>query len=79
MSKIDNVISIRDMHILQGWIQDFKLGGGGHLKQLRRAEGGAKKFGVFCVKNHDFTQKKIIFFQILGGRGAPPPGSAPVL
>jgi hypothetical protein len=37
---------------LQGWIQDFKLGGGA-LKKLCRAEGGAKIFGVFCVKNHD--------------------------
>ena len=27
------------------------------------AEGGAKIFGVFRVKKHDFTQKKIIFFQ----------------
>ena len=26
-------------------------------------EGGAKNFGVFRVKNHDFTQKKHIFFQ----------------
>jgi hypothetical protein len=35
-------------------------------------------FGVFRVKNHDFTPK-IIFFPILGGRapGAPPSGSAP--
>jgi hypothetical protein len=31
-------------------IQDFKLGGA-HLKKLRRAEGGAKIFGVFRVKN----------------------------
>jgi hypothetical protein len=30
----------------QGRIQDFKLGGA-HLKKLRRAEGGAKNFGVF--------------------------------
>ena len=45
----------------QGRIQDFKLGGA-HLKKLRRAEGGAKNFGVFRVKNHDFTQKNIIFF-----------------
>ena len=30
------------------------------------AEGGAKCFGVFRVKNHDFTQK-IMFFPILGG------------
>jgi hypothetical protein len=36
-----------------------------HLKKLRRAEGGAKNFGVFCVKNHDFTPKNHIF-PILG-------------
>jgi hypothetical protein len=41
-----------------------------HLKKLRRAEGGAKIFGVFRVKNHDFTPKKNLFFLILGG-GAP--------
>jgi hypothetical protein len=29
--------------------------------------GGAIIFGVFRVKNHDFTQKKIKFFPILGG------------
>jgi hypothetical protein len=34
---------------------------------LRRAEGGAKIFGVFRVKNHDFTPKNHIF-PILGGR-----------
>jgi hypothetical protein len=52
----------------QGRIQDFKLGGGGgaQLKKLRRAEGGAKIFGVFRVKNHDFTPKNHIF-PILGG------------
>jgi len=38
----------------QGRIQDFKLGGT-HLKKLRRAEGGANIFGIFRVKNHDFT------------------------
>ena len=36
---------------------------GAYLKRLRRAEGGAKIFGVFCVKNHDFTPKNHIFFQ----------------
>jgi hypothetical protein len=46
---------------LQGRIQDFKLGGGAHLKKLRWAEGGAKFFGVFRVKNHDFTPKNHIF------------------
>ena len=57
---------------IQGRIQDFKLGGA-HLK---KAKGGAKIFGVFRVKNHDFTPKKIIFFPILGG-GRTPPESAP--
>jgi hypothetical protein len=33
-----------------------------HLKKLRRAEGGANIFGVFRVKNHDFTPKNHIFF-----------------
>jgi hypothetical protein len=48
----------------QGRIQDFKLGGGGaHLNKLPRAEGGANIFGVFRVKNHDFTPKKSYFYQ----------------
>ena len=50
----------------QGRIQDLKLGGA-HLKKLRRVEGGAKIFGVFRVKNHDFTPKNHIF-SICGGR-----------
>ena len=33
---------------------------GAHLKELRRAEGGAKIVGVFRVKNHDFTPKNHI-------------------
>ena len=49
----------------QGWIQDFKLGGA-HLKKLRRAEGGAKIFWVFCVKNHDFTSLNHIFSNFRG-------------
>jgi hypothetical protein len=40
-----------------------------HLKKLRRAEGGAKIFGVFRVKNHDFRLKNHIFSNF---RGAPP-------
>jgi hypothetical protein len=36
---------------------------GEHLKKLRRAEGGAKIFGIFRVKNHDLTPKNHIFFQ----------------
>ena len=62
----------------QGRIQDFKLGGGVHLKQLRRAEGGAKIVGVFRVKNHDFTPTNHIFSNFRGaGRPPPPPVSAP--
>ena len=54
---------------LQGRIQDFKLGGGGgaHLKKLRRAEAGAKIFGVFRVKNHDFTPKISFLIPIAEG------------
>ena len=40
---------------------------GAHLKKLRRAEGGANIFGVFRVKNHDFTPKNLIFSNC-GGR-----------
>ena len=52
---------------------------GAQLNKLRRAEGGTNIFGVFRVKNHDFTPyaKKIIFFPILGGR--PPPSLDPPL
>ena len=42
-------------------------GGGVHLKNLRRAEGGANIFGVFRVKNHEFTPKNHIFSNC-GGR-----------
>jgi hypothetical protein len=38
----------------------FQVRGRGQLKKLRRAKGGAKLFGVFLVKNHDFTP--IFFF-----------------
>jgi hypothetical protein len=58
---------------MQGRIQDFKLGGA-HLKKLCRAEGDEKIFGVFRVKNHDFTQKNHNFSNFRGGAraGAPP-------
>jgi hypothetical protein len=45
-------------------------GAGGRLKKLRRAEGGAKIFGVFRVKNHDCMPKNHIFSNF---RGARPP------
>jgi hypothetical protein len=46
---------------------------GAHLKKLHRTKGGAKIFGLFRVKNHDFTPKNHIFsnFRI--------PGSAPAI
>jgi hypothetical protein len=51
----------------QGGSRISSLGGGGALKKLHRAEGGAKMFGVFRVKNHDFTPKNLIFSNC-GGR-----------
>ena len=39
---------------------------GSHLKKLCRAEGGSKMFGVFRVKNHDFTPKNLIFSNFRG-------------
>jgi hypothetical protein len=39
------------------------------------AEGGAKIFGVFRVKNHDFTPKNHIFSNFRGARA----GSAPAI
>ena len=47
-------------------------GGGGHLKKLSRAEGGAKIVGVFRVKNHDFTPKNRIFSNFRGALLYPP-------
>ena len=45
----------------------FQVRGGGALKNLRRAEGGAKILELFRVKNHDFTSKNHIFSKS-GGR-----------
>jgi hypothetical protein len=57
--------------VVQGRIQDFKLGGGGggaHLKKLPEGRRG-EMFGVFRVK---------FFFPIAEG-GAPPPLDPPLL
>ena len=74
-----NVLEKELLQTKQGRIQDFKLGGwvGGG--------GGALNifFGVFRMKNHDFTPKNHIFSNLGGGGGGarrvcppPPPGSA---
>jgi hypothetical protein len=70
------------MHV-QGRFQDFKLGGGA-LKKIAPSGGRRENFGVFRVKNHDFTPKNHIFSNFRGGGGAPgggppppTPGSAP--
>jgi hypothetical protein len=39
---------------------------GAHLKKLRRAEAGTKIFGVFRVKNLDFTPKNHILCRFKG-------------
>ena len=68
--------------VYQGRIQDFQLGGGGGaLKKIAPSGGKREIFGVFRVKNHDFTPKNHIFSNYRGGGGAPgapPAGSAPV-
>ena len=64
---MQNHTTIEILCSIQGRIQDFKLGGGAQLKKLRRVEGGAKIFGVFRVKNHDFMPKNHIFSNFKGG------------
>jgi hypothetical protein len=53
--------------LLSGADPGFQVRGGVHLKKLRRVEEGAKYFGVFRVKNHDFTPKNYIVSNC-GGR-----------
>ena len=81
-TEYERVCPVKFWSYNQGRIQNFKLGGA-HFKKLRRAEGGAKIFGVFRVKNHHFTQKNHIFSNFRGERAGcappPPPGSSPDL
>jgi hypothetical protein len=51
---------------LPGADPGFQVRGGAHKKKMRRAEGGAKLFWVFRVKNHDFTPKKNHIFSNFG-------------
>jgi hypothetical protein len=59
---LDNITFLRGS--VAGADPGFQVRGGAHLKKLRRAEGDAKIFGLFRVKNHDFTKKKSYFFQL---------------
>jgi hypothetical protein len=58
----------------QGRIQDLKLGGGG-LKKIAPSGGRRENFGVFRVKNRDFTPKNLIFSNFRGGGGGGAPGA----
>ena len=63
-TKVDvDSIWTQNKNRIQGRIQDFKLGGGAHLKKLRRAEGGAKFLGYFMWKITILRQKKSYFCQ----------------
>ena len=68
--NINDSFHLKDLEISKykpGTDPGFPVRGGAHLKKMRRAEGGAKIFGVFRVKNHDFTPKNHIFSNC-GGR-----------
>ena len=76
-----SMLDIKNSKYLPGADPGFQVRGA-HLKELRRAEGGAKIVGVFRVKNHDFMPKKHIFSNFregVGGAraGCTPHGSAP--
>ena len=90
--KYMNHISVSQMNIVIGPLTNnddvyihnrggsrFSSQGGGTLKKIVRAEGGANIFGVFRVKNHDFRPKNHIFSNFRGGTCwvRPPPGSSP--
>ena len=57
---------------LQGRIQDFKLGGGAHLKKIAPSGGGRKHFGGISCEKSRFYAKKSYFFQFWGGGGGAP-------
>ena len=59
--RLSAVVNTVNIPLVSGANPGFQVRGGAHLKKLRRAEGGAKHFGVFRVKNHDFTPKNIFF------------------
>ena len=62
--KRDYKLYLHAYDIFTGADPGFQVrrGEGAQLKKLRRVEGGANNFGVFRVKNYDFTPKNHIFF-----------------
>ena len=67
----ESIFYLAQINKNQGRIQDFKSEGAGvHLKKLRRAAGGRREsFGVFRVKNQDYTTTNYFFSNFR--RGAP--------
>ena len=57
----------------------FQVRRGTHLEKVHRAEGGGNIFGVFRVKNHDFTPKNHIFSHFRGGARRVRPPLDPLL
>ena len=68
INQVDKNTNTLVLQIWLNFLSDFP-GSDPGLKKLRRAKGGAKIFGVFLMKNHDFTPKNHIFSNF---RGAPP-------
>ena len=66
---LGSIIKIMVLDREQGRIQDFKLGGrgGAHLNKIALSGGRRESFGVFRVKNHDFTPKNYIVSNFKGG------------
>ena len=43
---------------MQGWTQDFKLGGGGHLKKTAPSGGRRENiWGISCEKSRFYAKK----------------------
>jgi hypothetical protein len=66
----DDIFRSDLLRLMSGADPGFQVRGA-DLKKLRRAEGGANIFGVFRVKNHDFTPKNYIFSNFMGGGAHP--------
>ena len=84
-STDESLVSISDLflseyiYIVQGRIQDFKLGGGRTLKNCAERREAQTILGYFVWKTTISRQKNHIFSNFRGGahQMRPPPGSAP--